>query len=294
MINPDQANADGDGLGDLCDACPLDAANDFDDDGVCGNLDNCPFDPNSGQADLDEDGVGDPCDACPADPDDDIDGDFLCADVDNCPAVSNFDQADFDADGAGDACDADDDGDGVDDLDDCAALTPAVAAVPDPVGNSLRLGGGAATQLSWLRATQGPVSNVYRALKVGALPWDGTLSCVVPETVQTQSADGEVPPSGVAFLYLVSARNSCGESAAGHDSGGAPTLPTSLCAAANLDTDADGWRDLEDNCALQPNPAQGDSDQDFVGDDCDNCPSTYNPDQADTDGDMTGDACDPA
>ena len=36
------AMEDGDGQGDACDACPNDAANDADDDGVCGDIDNCP------------------------------------------------------------------------------------------------------------------------------------------------------------------------------------------------------------------------------------------------------------
>ncbi len=60
--NSGQANADGDLLGDACDACPNDPANDVDADGVCGNVDNCPTTPNAGQADLDGDGLGDVCD----------------------------------------------------------------------------------------------------------------------------------------------------------------------------------------------------------------------------------------
>ncbi|MCK6586562.1 MAG: hypothetical protein HUU21_32765 [Polyangiaceae bacterium] len=42
VANPDQANADGDLLGDACDDCPFDAANDADGDGVCGDADHCP------------------------------------------------------------------------------------------------------------------------------------------------------------------------------------------------------------------------------------------------------------
>jgi hypothetical protein len=60
-FNPAQTNMDGDTRGDLCDACPLDAADDSDADGRCANVDNCPFVTNPGQADADMDGTGDAC-----------------------------------------------------------------------------------------------------------------------------------------------------------------------------------------------------------------------------------------
>ncbi|MEZ4442394.1 MAG: thrombospondin type 3 repeat-containing protein [Polyangiaceae bacterium] len=70
-----QANADGDALGDACDPCIFDATDscsgsndDIDGDGVVNTQDNCPTDANADQADADMDGKGDVCDACPNDP----------------------------------------------------------------------------------------------------------------------------------------------------------------------------------------------------------------------------------
>jgi hypothetical protein len=118
--NDSQLDSDGDGAGDACDACPLDAANDADGDGVCGNIDNCVSTANTDQANADGDALGDACDACPADAANDADGDGVCGDVDNCPLVANGGQANSDGDALGDACDAcpldaanDADGDGV-------------------------------------------------------------------------------------------------------------------------------------------------------------------------------------
>lgn len=87
--NPGQADADGDGKGDACD--------DSDFDGVLDASDNCRTAYNPNQADWDQDGRGDACD--------DSDGDGRIDAFDNCPAHSNPNQYDFDGDGVGDACD---------------------------------------------------------------------------------------------------------------------------------------------------------------------------------------------
>ena len=124
--NDDQADADGDGVGDAC-------TGDDDGDGVVDGSDNCPSVANPGQTNSDADGFGDACDVCPtvtnpsqSDADrngvgdacnaaEDGDGDDWADGLDNCPAVANpalddldadglLDQGDHDRDGIGDAC----------------------------------------------------------------------------------------------------------------------------------------------------------------------------------------------
>lgn len=60
--NADQADADGDLVGDVCDRCPNDPGDDADGDTLCANTDNCPGHANLDQADADQDGIGDACD----------------------------------------------------------------------------------------------------------------------------------------------------------------------------------------------------------------------------------------
>lgn len=67
LASGNQPDADDDGVGDVCDPCPLDAeddcsSTDWDGDGELNADDNCPYTPNRAQADGDEDGIGDACD----------------------------------------------------------------------------------------------------------------------------------------------------------------------------------------------------------------------------------------
>lgn len=110
VANPDQADSDGDGTGDVCEM--PDPVSDSDSDGIPDDMDNCPEVENPDQADVDGDGIGDACDT-QNDNDQDMDG--VADDQDNCPDDPNPGQTDTDGDGQGDVCDADDDMDGVDD-----------------------------------------------------------------------------------------------------------------------------------------------------------------------------------
>lgn len=113
-------------------------ADDFDDDGIEDNSDNCPRVRNAEQHDRDGDLVGDACDNCAntrnedqLNLDEDSKGDVCDADIDNddvpneldnCKFVPNQEtedgQADLDGDGVGDACDDDIDGDSKTNLED--------------------------------------------------------------------------------------------------------------------------------------------------------------------------------
>jgi hypothetical protein len=119
VSNANQANFDGDSMGDACDP-------DGDNDGIQDTTDNCDYAVNPTQANWNGNALGDACEdsdtdnfmdsvdncrsiANPGQGDSDSDGDGdIC---DNCPTAANADQADHDLDFVGNACDTDDDND---------------------------------------------------------------------------------------------------------------------------------------------------------------------------------------
>ena len=183
IANGGQADNDGDGAGDACDA-------DDDNDSVQDGGDNCPMVANEGQADNDADGDGDACDA-------DDDNDSVNDSADNCDMVANTDQADNDADGKGDACDADDDNDAVSDgQDNCQYDANLDQRDDDNDGKGDACDGlfdstaGKATGGGWI-IRNGEKVHFSAGAKSAADGLDGTCTVTAGKTkIKCQTADG--------------------------------------------------------------------------------------------------------
>ncbi len=129
------------------------------------------------------------------------------------------DGADFDGDGLCDLGDPDDDNDGVPDLEDCAPYDPDVVALPEPVGNTVQVGKfPGIVRVYWLPGSGAQSSNVYAGSILPAQPWSYNETCLASAVVGTSYDD--VPPGAGSppTYYLISARNSCGESLLAVDS----------------------------------------------------------------------------
>lgn len=330
--NSDQADDDGDGIGDAC-------IGDLDGDGASDTEDNCVDVPNPDQADSDGDGIGDACGETVVDEDADDDG---VLDIeDNCPFTPNPDQADSDGDGVGDACARDggggggcvfpdgtvppedgstepgtcpvddSDGDGIPDSEDnCPfAFNPDQAdADGDGVGDACSGDGGGGGCVR----PDGTVPPGDGSTEPGSCPMedsdgdgvgDAEDNCAFTPNPDQADSDGD----GVG--------DACAEDVGGGDPGPPETG----------DLDADGVADSQDNCTWRTNPEQIDADGDGTGDACDffagpgwneaqegsveasvdrdidgridaqdNCPAVPNRFQLDRDHDGIGDVCDPS
>ena len=330
VFNSAQTDADGDGLGDSCDICPLQAVHDPDADGVLCNVDNCQNVANPDQANADGDALGDACDPCPNDPLNDPDQDLVCNSTDNCDDVANPSQADDDQDGLGNACDPcpgdtlnDPDGDGVCGLvDNCGQVANPgqTNSDGDPLGDACD---------NCPRRTNPDQANFDGDAEGDACDFDDdndgiedvTDNChfVANPTQSDRDGDGL---GDACDTCPDDADNDADQDGVCQNLDNCPGVSNpnqintdgdSQGDACDLDDDNDGVPDLSDNCVTVPNSGQQNADGDAQGDACDvcpndpsndvdgdfvcgntdNCPTDPNPDQRNTDGDALGDACDP-
>ncbi|MGB0592112.1 MAG: thrombospondin type 3 repeat-containing protein [Myxococcota bacterium] len=232
--NPDQADADGDQVGDACDP-------DIDGDGTDNQADNCPVDSNPAQGDSDQDDIGDLCDS-------DKDGDGVENGEDNCPDLTNTAQADGDQDGLGDVCDSDADGDDVtDDLDNCPGVSNAEQADED--GDSI----GDACEPD--TDDDGTPDD-----------WD---NC--PMTANADQADEDQDDIGDACEPDIDSDGTPDDTdncPTLPNSDQADKDGDGIGDACEPDGDADNIPDDDDNCPNTPNNNQADADNDGIGNAC--------------------------
>lgn len=322
VANSDQADADGDGIGDACDAQA-----DGDADGVPDADDNCVDVANPGQTDADGDGAGDACDS-------DRDGDGVANADDNCPDVENPGQADSDGDDVGDACDQGGgseqryyfhslsgfgnvdlfvDGNGFDknvptfedasQYQDLPETNGAPNAIYDP--NWVGTIDGEISEFTLDFWVKSPIGDALGEVSYAPTIWVGsTRYDLSPLTAAIDPQVGNAP-TRLTKTYETMLNEAGEEVPLSIDAAGQPV--TISIAGTFLDLNEVGADPNEVGAWVVYDSIQypsgfaavvsgttgpSDSDGDGAPDTTDNCPDTPNADQADADGDDVGDACD--
>lgn len=293
--NPDQADADGDLVGDACDLAEKNKeyrTEDRDADGVPDGLDNCPTIPNPKQTDSNADKRGDLCS------DDDNDG--IIGHKDNCVNVYNPDQEDVNVNGVGDECEFDKDNDGVfDSIDNCINTPNPGQSDSDKDGIGDACDNCELYNPRQLDENENGIGDKCEKreeyLKANDKDGDGVLDSEdnCPLTPNPEQEDEDRDGAGDACDNCPGLKNPEQKDEDKNGTG-------DKCE----DFDKDGIVGYLDNCPTVANAEQKDTDNDGVGDACedddndgilaakDNCPHDYNPDQSDIDKDGIGDVCD--
>ncbi len=238
VANPDQANTDGDTMGNACD-------DDDDNDTVVDSSDNCALVPNTDQANTDGDALGNACD-------DDDDNDTVVDSSDNCALVPNTDQANTDGDALGNACDPDIDGDGVLNGPDNCVTTPNPSqtdADRDGLGD----------------ACDGLLDRDH----------DGVADSI--DNCPSDSNPGQEDTDGDGVGNVCDGLQDADHDGVGDAADNCPTVPNKsqsdvdrdgLGDACDPDRDGDGVANGADNCPQTYNPGQEDANGDGTGDVC--------------------------
>jgi hypothetical protein len=126
---------------------------------------------------------------------------------DVCPFVYDPAQLDRDADGVGDGCD-------------CAPNDTAVRQADEVLGVSAERPSPGVVRLAWPSALAANAYSVTRVL-LSEIATDNYGDCVVPTQIDGWYEDGESPPAGDGFAYLIRGISSdCGIGTPGAGPGG--------------------------------------------------------------------------